>query len=283
MRRNESTGTELDSGRMWRKWILSAGAPIVVVAVILGVLLRFRGEIETSVANLSLLLPIGYAFAAGMVASVNPCGVLMLPAYISYQLSAEETGRVKRTPAGAILRALLLSLIITVAFVAIFALSGAIFSAGGRWLVDVFPYAGVLIGAAMAGLGAWLLITNRHLGIEAAARVTVSPRRSLGNAFIFGLGYAIISLSCTLPIFLVVIGGTLATANWGQAVTQFVGYALGMGAVVTVVMIAAALFEELVINALLKVAPYVERVGAIFLLGAGAYLVYYWLFVAGLR
>jgi cytochrome c biogenesis protein CcdA len=32
-------------------------------------------------ANLTELLPVGYAFAAGMVASVNPCGFFMLPSY----------------------------------------------------------------------------------------------------------------------------------------------------------------------------------------------------------
>jgi cytochrome c biogenesis protein CcdA len=30
--------------------------------------------------------PLGYAFVAGMVASVNPCGFVLLPAYLSYYL-----------------------------------------------------------------------------------------------------------------------------------------------------------------------------------------------------
>jgi cytochrome c-type biogenesis protein len=269
------------AGRRWALRLLSFGLPMLTVAAMLALLIRFRGEIETGVANFSLWLPLGYAFAAGMVASVNPCGVLMLPAYISYHVTTEEAGHAGRSAARKAGRAILLSVAITLAFVMIFGLSGAIISAGGRWLVDVFPYAGALIGAAMMGLGAWLLITNRHLGIEAAARVTVSPRRSLWNAFVFGLVYAIASLSCTLPIFLVLIGGTLATSDWGQSLRQFVGYALGMGSVVAVVMVAASLFEELVTRLLLRVLPYVERVGALFLLGAGLYLVYYWIVLAG--
>jgi hypothetical protein len=55
-----------------------------------------------------------------------------------------------------------------------------------------------------------------------------------------------------------------------------------MGSVVAVVMVAASLFEELVTNLLLKALPYVERVGALFLLGAGLYLVYYWVVLTGI-
>ena len=280
-----SAGDDERAASTGRKGLMRLAAfalPLLAVAAMLVLLIRFRGEIEAGVANFSLWLPLGYAFAAGMVASVNPCGVLMLPAYISYHVATEEAGSAHQSALGKAGRALLLSVTIALAFIVIFGLSGAIISAGGRWLVDVFPFAGVLIGVAMVGVGIWLLVTNKHLGIEAAARVTVSPRRNLWNAFVFGLVYAITSLSCTLPIFLVLIGGTLATSDWGQSLGQFVGYALGMGSVVAVVMVAAALFQELVTNLLLKVLPYVERVGALFLLGAGAYLVYYWVVFTGL-
>jgi len=276
-----AAGPKSSVGKKWVGRLLAIGLPIAAVIAVLVLLIRFQSGIEAGVANLSLWLPLGYAFAAGMVASVNPCGVLMLPAYISYHIAAEGAGDEKQPAARKVGRAILLSLIITVAFVLIFAASGAIITAGGRWLTDVFPWAGVLIGLAMAGLGGWLLVTNKHLGIETAARVTVSPQRSLGNAFVFGLAYAIASLSCTLPIFLVLIGGTLASNDWGQALGQFVGYALGMGSVVAIVMVVASLFEEMMTNFLLKILPYVERIGALFLLGAGAYLIYYWIFVTG--
>ena len=263
-------------------WLLaSIGLPALVVVGLLFLLIRFRGEIAAGVANLATLLPISYAFAAGMVASVNPCGVLMLPAYVSYQFGAGEAGVERRPATHKMARAVLLSLTMAFAFVLIFAVAGAIISAGGQWLLNVFPFAGIVVGLALAGLGGWLLITNRHLGLNAATRVHVRPRRNLGNAFLFGLAYAAASLGCTLPIFLVVVGGTLATTSLVQALGQFVSYALGMSAVVIVVMLAASLFEELVTNLLLRIVPFVERAGALFLLGAGLYLAYYWVFQAG--
>ena len=160
---DESKGQQPSTGKTWTRRLLTLGLPIAAVVAALALLIRFQGGIEAGVANFSLWLPLGYAFAAGMVASVNPCGVLMLPAYISYHIAAEGAGEEKQPAARKVGRAILLSLIITLAFILIFAASGAIISAGGQWLVDVFPWAGALIGLAMAGLGLWLLITN---GIE---------------------------------------------------------------------------------------------------------------------
>ena len=48
----------------------------------------FTANIEAFVANLANLLPFGLAFTVGMVTAVSPCGVAMLPAYVSLYLGA---------------------------------------------------------------------------------------------------------------------------------------------------------------------------------------------------
>jgi cytochrome c biogenesis protein CcdA len=256
--------------------------PAVLVVGLLFLLVSLRGGIEAAVANLALLLPVGYAFAAGMVASVNPCGVLLLPYYISYQLGTEEAGFYKLSAARRILKALLLGGVTTAGFIVIFAIAGSIISAGGRWLINVFPYAGLIIGVAMIGVGVWLLITHKTLGIVAASRVTISPRRNLGNVFLFGIVYAVGSLSCTLPIFLVVVGSSLASEGVLFSLVQFIGYALGMGTVIFVVTIGTAVFRQAMAEWVRKLVPYIHRVSAMFLIGAGLYLIYYWVFQGGL-
>jgi cytochrome c biogenesis protein CcdA len=256
--------------------------PALLVVGLLYLLIRFQGGIEAAVANLTLVLPVGYAFAAGMVASVNPCGVLMLPYYISYQLESEETDFFDLSAARRVLKALLLGGVTTAGFIVVFAVAGGIISAGGRWLVTVFPYAGLAIGLAMIAVGLLLLVTRRTLGIAAASRVAISPQRSLGNVFVFGLVYAIGSLSCTLPIFLVVVGSSLASQGVLFSLVQFIGYALGMGTIIFVVTIGTAVFRQAMAKWIRRLIPYVHRVSALFLIGAGAYLVYYWVFQAGL-
>ena len=59
--------------------------PVVIVGGLLFLMIVLRDGVEAAVANVAGFLPVGWAFAAGMVASVNPCGFLMLPTYISYK------------------------------------------------------------------------------------------------------------------------------------------------------------------------------------------------------
>ena len=260
--------------------LASFAVPVALVVGLFVLLLSIRDSAEASVANVATLLPVGFAFAAGMVASVNPCGFFMLPAYISYHLGTEEEGFYQQSAGRRLSKGLLMGGVTTVGFLVVFAVVGGIISAGGQWLVRVFPYAGIGIGVVMIGVGLYLLITHRTLGIMAASRVTVSPQRNLRNVFMYGIVYAVGSLSCTLPIFLVVVGSSLASAGLVGSFTQFIGYALGMGSILVAVTLGAALFQGTVARALRKAMPYVHRVSALFMVGAGAYLIYYWVFFA---
>jgi len=104
----------------------------------------------------------------------------------------------------------------------------------------------------------------------------------LGNAFLFGIAYAVGSLSCTLPIFLVVVGTSLTGEGLLSSFGQFIGYGLGMGTIILIVTMGAALFRRAMVRWLRLMTPYIHRVSAMFLTGAGAYLIYYWVFQAGL-
>jgi cytochrome c-type biogenesis protein len=170
----------------------------------------------------------------------------------------------------------------TLGFLVVFVVIGSVIAAGGQILIRIFPFAGLAIGAAMIGLGLWLLITRRTLGIMAASRVTVQRQRNLLNVFLYGIVYAIGSLSCTLPIFLVVVGGSLASQGLADSLIQFLSYALGMGSILVAVTIGSALFQGSVVRWLRKAIPYIHKANATFLVGAGGYLIYYWLFIAGL-
>jgi cytochrome c biogenesis protein CcdA len=273
---------EIDEDKKKQSWLALSATfliPAVLVMGLLFVLVSFRGGIEAGVANLANLLPVGYAFAAGMVASVNPCGILMLPSYVLYQLRSEGEND---TAARRALRGLLIAVVVTAGFIAVFGLVGGVITLGGRWLVSAFPYVGLLIGVVMAGLGVWILATNRTLSILGGGPVDVKRERTLRNGFGFGMAYALGSLSCTLPIFLVVVGTSLTGGGLLFSFGQFIGYALGMGTIILVVTIGSALFRRAMTRWLRLVAPYIHRLGAMFLIGAGAYLIYYWVFQAGL-
>jgi cytochrome c biogenesis protein CcdA len=236
-------------------------------------------EIQSGVSTFARLLPLGYAFAAGMVATVNPCGILLLPSLVALYLSrGEGEGSTHVSATSRAGRALVLGLMATLGFVALFGAVGLVIGLGGRALAAYFPIGGLLIGAGLVALGAWLALTGQGFGILAASQAMgrVELRDDLRSLFLFGVAYAVTSLACTLPIFLVVVGPALAAGSVLSAAGQFVSYALGMGSVLTAVILGAAFFQGLVQRSVRRVVPYVHRLSASFLLGAGLFVIHYW-------
>ncbi|MBX6340924.1 MAG: cytochrome c biogenesis protein CcdA, partial [Thermomicrobiaceae bacterium] len=225
------------------------------------------------------LLPVGYAYGAGMIAAVNPCGFAMLPAYLSLYLGIEEGRKVGGTAWRRLAGALLVGVTVSSGFVLLFAAAGLAISAGGRFLVAAIPWLALLVGVALTGLGVWLL-AGRTLSpavFEAlASRVGTPGKRSLRGFFLFGLAYGLASLSCTLPVFLVAVGSALTSGSLARGVVQFLTYGLGMATVVVALTVALSLFKLGLVRALHQAIPYVQRVAAALLVVAGIYIVLYW-------
>ena len=237
--------------------------------------------VQGSVSALATAL-LGYAYAAGMVAAVNPCGILLVPSLVAYYLGGHEAAEVSLGQRAA--RAFSLGVMATLGFIVLFAAIGAVFVAGGRAIAAYFPVGGLLVGIGLATIGLWMIATGKSFGPASAARAMegVQLQHSLRSLFVFGLGYGVASLACTLPVFLVVVGTSVLGGNAAQAGTHFVAYALGMGTVLTSVVVGAAFFQSAVAGATRRIVPYVHGVMASLLLSAGLFIVVYWLEAADL-
>jgi cytochrome c biogenesis protein CcdA len=78
----------------------------------------------------------GYAFVAGMVASVNPCGFVLLPAYLGYYLADDRDVARGRGRAG---RAVLVSATVTASFALLFGLAGILANLASSALTSSLP------------------------------------------------------------------------------------------------------------------------------------------------
>lgn len=218
-------------------------------------------------------IPVAYALGAGMLALVNPCGAAMLPAYIGYQMSG---GGGETAPARAAVRGLTMGAVATLGFVAVFGSIGAIIAAGGRTVITLMPYAGLGVGIAVVALALWLLVTRRHVGIWAASRINLDRGGGVSGVFLFGVAYAIASLSCALPIFLVVVVSSLTAQGFLAGLASFISYSVGMGAMLILITLVVAVSQQTARAFMRRVLPLMDRVGNVVLLGAGGYIIYYW-------
>jgi cytochrome c-type biogenesis protein len=230
-------------------------------------------------SRLGAALPFGIAFAAGMVAAVNPCGFAMLPAYLSLYLGTEESGFAERSAPKRALRALLVGFVVSSGFVVLFLLAGVVISVGGDALIAAMPVLGALVGEALILLGAWMLLgRSLHVGAFGRLAAKLGDPRKLGvrGFFLFGLAYGAASLGCTLPVFLAVVGSGIVAGGVVASATRFLGYGLGMASVLVALTLALAFFKEGLLKRLRGALPYVQTASALLLILAGAYVVFYW-------
>jgi cytochrome c biogenesis protein CcdA len=235
-------------------------------------------------SSLTGALPVGLAFGAGMIAAVNPCGFAMLPAYLSLYLGAEEGDFGKRSAPARLLRALLVGAVVSSGFVLLFAAAGLAISLGGNALLAAMPALGIVIGGVLILIGLWMLAGRTlYTGVfeRLASRVGDPGTVSTRGFFLFGLAYGAASLSCTLPVFLAVIGSSLAAGGVLAGAGQFLSFGLGMAAVLMVLTLALAFFKQGLLKWLRAAVPYVRLASAVLLVLAGAYIIYYWLSSGG--
>ncbi len=246
------------------------------------------GDSSSFLGGLGLLAPFGFAFAAGMASAVNPCGFAMLPAYLGLYLGTNEKGNEDVKPVRHLGRAIVVGGTVTAGFVVLFGVAGTVIGLGARSFVgDVLPWVGLAVGVILAIAGAWLIGGGKlYTGIaaRASARMGNPGQVSLRGYFMFGLSYGTASLSCTLPIFLAVVGSTLtlAVSNLATSFGQFVLYGLGMGAVIMALTIGMAFFKSAMVRAMRRALPYIQPIGSWLMVVAGAYIVFYWLTIGGL-
>lgn len=216
--------------------------------------------------------PLAAAFTAGMIATVNPCGFVMLPAYLGFFLGI-GTGEDDRTEAP-IGRALVVGAVVSAGFLSLFAVAGAIVSWTTVAVAKYSPWLTVVIGAALAIGGlAFLLGWEPKLAVP---RLDKGGRtRGLGSMFVFGISYAIASLSCTIGPFTTVVATTFSRSSVLAGVASFIAYGLGMALLLMVLTVTLALARQGLLAWLRKAMPYIMRISGAVMLAAGAYLTWY--------
>lgn len=270
----------------------------VVVALITG---SGSGQLAETVERASSLsggllrdiataLPFGYAFSAGMIAAVNPCGFALLPAYLGYYLGDNPAPGSSGHGRAGLARAAWVSAMVSAGFVLLFGAVGLIVAAASSailsFTVSSFAWVGLAVGVMLAVAGGRMLdgaSVYTNLGDRVASRLGSSARQSGARGYLaYGVAYGAASLGCTLPIFIVVMLSAISTGGWLQGTLQFLLYALGMAFVITVLTLSTTFFKYAAFARVRSVGRWIQPISAALLLLAGAYITYYWLTLGGI-
>lgn len=216
-------------------------------------------------------VPVSLALVAGALATLNPCGFPLLPAFLSFYMGARE----ERLPSAGsrLVQGLVTGVVVTAGFLGVFVAVGLPVAYGAGRVSDALPWLGVVLGGALVALGVATLAGRvPRLPLRLPTRGAAASRGT-GPMLLFGAGYGVASLGCTLPIFLAVVG---SAATGASTALVFAAYGAGMAVVVTALALAAAFVRDGLARRLRSVLPYMSRIAGALLIVAGAYLAYYW-------
>jgi cytochrome c-type biogenesis protein len=210
------------------------------------------------------------AIVAGVLATFNPCGFALLPAYMGMIAAANEG----RSQAQALISGLRFASGMTVGFILLFGTFGLVFAPFASAISRYLPIVTIVVGLLIVALGFWLLL-GRKVGGGGSLIKGWSPGGGWFSQVGYGLTFAIVSLSCTLGPFLAVTGASIRSSDFFGIVFTFIAFALGMGAAVTVIAVATALIGSQVSVWMRSKSEVISRVTGFLVILAGLYVAWF--------
>jgi cytochrome c-type biogenesis protein len=255
---------------------------------------------EAAAIDLAQIGLLGMAFLAGLASFFSPCAFPLLPGYITYYFKQRADARVEgdagdgaRPTGRSAATGLKLGSFAGGGIVLVYGILGVVII--GLVLVGVgisdkaISYMKPTVGVILLVMGVLTLLdvpintgylTAPFSRLWERVRPSRGPRRpSTGPAglFLYGVAYGSASASCSVPIFLALVGISVSTGNPMDALVTFAVFLLSMWLLMAVMTALLSVGEERVKRGLMRNYIAIKKVtGAVFVV-AGAYLL--WLFL----
>lgn len=203
------------------------------------------------------LILVALAFIGGLIASVSPCILALLPVNLSYIGTLKIKSRWDAFKKAGLF---------VLGSVVILSLFGLVSSFAGAVMVEYRGYINIAVGLIMALMGLWLL------GIIKINLPQMELSLPEAGPFGVGLTFALVSSPCASPVLFAVLAAAAATGSQILGTLTMVSYALGY----TILIFLASLFTGLAkqSKSLLKHSEGIIRFGSVALIMTGAYYLF---------
>lgn len=251
-----------------KKWLVFGGLALLGLAIALlstgpisQALERLISTVENryqewfsqqDTANPLVLMPL--AFIGGLVSSVSPCILAMLPLNLSYIGTRNITSR-----RDAFIKAGLFVL----GNVIILSLFGLVSSFAGAVMVEYRGHINVVVGAIILVMGFGLL------GLIKIPLPEINVDGSNFGPFGVGLTYALVSSPCASPVLFAVLAAAAASGSQPLAVMTMASYAFGYTIIIFLASLLTGFAKQA--NLLLKYSEGITKFGSVALILAGIY------------
>lgn len=223
---------------------------------VFGVAESYQGWFESKVTNNPFVL-IPLAFAGGLIASISPCILSLLPVNLSYIGTREITSRWDAfIKAGSFV----------LGVVTILSLFGLFSSFAGAVMIYFRGYIQIAVGAIIVLMGLNLA------GIVPLALPQIDFKLPIAGPYGVGLTFALLSSPCTSPVMFAVLSAGGATGSQVLSTLTMISYSLGY----TAIIFFASLFTGFVKQTrfLLNYSQTIIRFASVVLILIGGYYLF---------
>jgi cytochrome c-type biogenesis protein len=205
------------------------------------------------------------SFTAGFLATLAPCSLPMLPSYVAYYMNRGQGIRSPLTYLG-------FALTTAVGFTSVYIIIGVLPSLGVSRLAEKMSATTPLIGALLVALGLTAMFSDVFSKVPLIS-ATASKTLGYRGLLLYGVGYGVASMSCSLPIFLLLVLQSTASSSLTDILTNFLAYGLGAAAMIVPLTFAVAYSNQIIVERFMGTMPYVKRLSALVLVAAGLYMI----------
>lgn len=214
---------------------------------------------------------ISLAFLAGVLAAFNPCGFVLLPAYLTSIILGENS--TKRTLVHNA-RAAKFSIGMTLGFIGVFGIFALVLTSFSGVMAKILPFLTITIGILLIII-ALSLIRDKILVLRKLANPNTSPTQTWSSQIGYGISFALASLSCTVGPFLAITATAIRSRDAFKIFSLFLSYSLGMGSVVLVLALLVAAAKSRLIDKIKRSQRKISIISGYFLFFVGFYEIWY--------
>ncbi|MEC9451348.1 MAG: cytochrome c biogenesis protein CcdA [Chloroflexota bacterium] len=242
--------------------------------------LKISSEGSNAISSTLDIFNFGYSFVAGVLAAINPCGIVMLPVYLGlYVYNNSDSNDI--TTSRKIVNSVNIILFVGIGFVALFSLAAIIVSLSSELIGDLIPFISILLSLLILYFGIGELSGEKFFStkISSISSKIGNPKNINPIGFIlFGISYGLASVGCALPIFISVVTKSINSSNNQSTFIDFISYSFGMISVITILTIATfiSVNSTKIINNFFR--KWSSLIFGIFLTLAGIFMLSYWVY-----
>jgi len=257
---------------------------LIVIGLIIVASIGFNlwnTQIVSNIAKInqfSFYLILVFAFFAGIVSFFSPCGLALLPAFLSYNMALVnyETKHLKK-------QILKIGIFSALGIITFYILLGIIFSIFGALIgpyLQVFQYAIAILFVVFGIMLVRKFTFTNKLFDNFKRKVHSQALKQSGykGYYIFGFAYGLDIIGCLFPLIATLVLIPIATGNFVTGVSAFISYSIALAVMMSVFAYLIAFSKKSLVTDVLKSTEKLKVWVGIGLIIGGLALLWYYTF-----